>query len=290
MVTFYSSLELTPQHSRIWKVAEDYTWIGQTRYQVIDIRDEEMFLRESSVSPHWVRAIAKVVSWVLIFPFLLAWGVRTYYRRPYQARMTFPFLPNEKVIEQLQAHWKNGQKLALFVGRDASESLPQEEGWIWCSLDLSDIPPLIFSDRLHLKYDFNSKIAQIEKLFNRVVVDRNVLNFFESDKEPWKMLKCYLAQQSDSELITEKHRQSHIFVPERELIEGSRGIAVWPKSKAENWKTEGEPKLIHAIQEHLEREFERVELVVGKPYPYLGDSMISDYWKLTLGKKSLANK
>ncbi|MGH2611750.1 MAG: hypothetical protein ACRDFB_01720 [Rhabdochlamydiaceae bacterium] len=137
--------------------------------------------------------------------------------------MSIDFIPKsnknynlDTVIEAITTRSKTENlKVALFVGRDNSQPLPKEEGWLWVSLDCDMFEPSD-DNRLHLKMDFNDSavMSKINQTFNKVIVDRSVVKFFNT---PWEVLPNLLVQEKDSELIVEACSGAIRYVDEQHI-------------------------------------------------------------------------
>jgi hypothetical protein len=278
MVTFYSSLDLSSQNCWLWKAAEDYCWVGQQRYHVLSLEDEKMHLDRGQESPHWLTTTLKVASYALIIPLVVALVVRAYYRHLHTERIwKEPSI--EEMIARLYEAQKKGLKLALFVGREAEQSIPDETGWVWCSLNSAKLQRPLGKDRLHLPIDFNTTdIQKIHGLFNKVVVDYSTLKFF--DGAPWLALKKTLAQKPESELVTEDSPMK-IAIASQKKFDGVFGKASWPLLEWAQWREKGLPQLIAAQRKHLEVHFGQVEYLEGD-YPYRDswEKINCNYWRL----------
>lgn len=88
---------------------------------------------------------------------------------------------NRETLSKIETMLSSNQKIGLFVGRQASEELPHEEGVTWISLDIDGGNP-IDPNRLHLTLDCNNShhLAIIQDVFNKVVVDQSTWKFFET--------------------------------------------------------------------------------------------------------------
>lgn len=110
-----------------------------------------------------------------------------------------------EALAKIQEASKSGKKIGLFIGRQAHEDLPVEEGWVWVSLDLEQGQTLD-PNRIHLQCNFNEKnsIAKIEHLFDKVVVDLEVTKYFSDDTlqfDPVQRLSTLLKTSQMSLLI-----------------------------------------------------------------------------------------
>ncbi len=212
--------------SILWQIAESYCNIGQTAYRIVKIEGKRIDLDPTDSNSNFLITLAKIISYFSLILPAIALCIREGYRRSYQ----FEIIPRpldeynieeddlkdevnerpcvdtaykiEEVITQLQQAQKEGEfKLGLFVGRSQDETIPQEEGWLWCSLDSKEITSSLHK-RLHLCMDFNDQeeMQKIQRLFDKVVSDFSVLKFFRS---PWKTLKSLLANKPDAELVAE---------------------------------------------------------------------------------------
>ncbi len=108
---------------------------------------------------------------------------------------------NTPVIQDLQSALREGQKTALFIGRDDRQSLPVEEGWRWFSLNetVNVDPPLA----THIVMDFNDEnaIARIYHLFNKVVFDWSTVKFCS---KPMALVHNLLINDESSEAVLEQ--------------------------------------------------------------------------------------
>lgn len=122
---------------------------------------------------------------------------------------------NYNLQEQIHKIKSQPQRLhCLFIGRLAKERIPLSHGnELWASLDYfyndtrmsnSGVAANLeeLKDRIHLVIDFNNEaeVAQIQHLFDRVVVDIGVMNWFTKDNA-WVTLKGMLHPKPTSELI-----------------------------------------------------------------------------------------
>lgn len=108
----------------------------------------------------------------------------------------------EEVIARLHAASASGSKLGIFVGRNDDQSIPNEEGWTWCSLDRAPTQNGLAENRLHLRMSFNDEdeMKKIQGIFDKVVLDRSVIKFMD---DPWITLKNLLVLKPHAELVTE---------------------------------------------------------------------------------------
>ncbi|WP_420422261.1 hypothetical protein [Simkania sp.] len=112
---------------------------------------------------------------------------------------------NESGIEAIHKASEAGKKIGLIIGREFSQPVPKEEGWLWVTLNIDGSPREPSESRIDLKMDFNEveKVQQIEKLFNRVVVDWSTLKFLHDG--PWHRCKDLLKPEETSQMIVETH-------------------------------------------------------------------------------------
>jgi hypothetical protein len=110
------------------------------------------------------------------------------------------FQRTEVVIKHLRVAKEIGLKVGIFVGRREEQSIPNEQGWLWCSLDHALENPL--PGRLHFSMDFNDSNAmqQIQGLFDKVVLDISTLR---SLNDPWLTLKNLVVHEPHAEIIAE---------------------------------------------------------------------------------------
>jgi hypothetical protein len=108
---------------------------------------------------------------------------------------------NEDVIARLHAARERGLKIGIFAGRREEQSVPQEEGWIWCSLDRqrsqSEDP-----ERMHLDMNFNNPedMQKIQGLFDKVLLDISTVKFM---RKPWMTLQKLLVKEPHATVIVE---------------------------------------------------------------------------------------
>jgi hypothetical protein len=138
---------------------------------------------------------------------------------------------NKEVLEKINSNLSK-DKISLFIGRDATEELPKEEGVIWVSMDIKENSKPIEANRLHLIMDCNDKkqLAVIKEIFSDIVVDQSTWKFF--DKGIIDRLTSLLKFDKTSRLIFEskfqfvayenldKWKFNHIAltIPENELL------------------------------------------------------------------------
>lgn len=116
-----------------------------------------------------------------------------------------------KVIARIHAAKAEGLKVAIFMGRDNSQTIPNEKGWEWFSLDENLMEG---KNDHHLKMNFNANLIKIQGLFNKVVSDFSTTKFYDN---PWPTLHSLLEKNEDSELILES--TSKVFGNEDRKIE-----------------------------------------------------------------------
>lgn len=95
------------------------------------------------------------------------------------------------------------KKICIFLGRGAEQTVPQHPDEIWISLDKTNVSPPLDPARIHLQMDFNEqKMAAIQHLFDKALLDLSVLKFF-NQFNPWASLRALLKKEPHAELITE---------------------------------------------------------------------------------------
>jgi hypothetical protein len=99
---------------------------------------------------------------------------------------------------------KAGKKIGLLIGRDFTQSIPEEEGWLWVDGNIEGNPMKFdeLASRIDLKMDFANieTIQKLKGLFDKVVVDFSTLKFLGKTRDDFHTL---LKQQPSSVLIVE---------------------------------------------------------------------------------------
>lgn len=256
----------------LWQLAENYLNIGQKAYEVTRIEGKVVCLERTTKKSNLFSTVIKITSYLtIVFP-LLALTVKKFYRKSHQFTVT----KLDDIISELRRVQVNGMKLALFVGRGPQQTVPQESGWIWCSLDLEK--KTVVSTRLHLEMNFNdtATMAKIQGLFDKVVSDYSVIKFISS---PWKTLYNLLVSKPHAELIAESWtgikyiREPLTFYPE------SGSLQVPISSLISDRQNLVVKELLQQIRACLLNRFEEVNLVHGT-YPHRegSRSFETDYW------------
>jgi len=129
MITVFSSLDLSSQNYRLWQAAEDYCWVGQKRYHVLSLENGKIHLEERPPFSHRCKTVLKVASYAFVIPVLMALIVCAYYRS-FHLQPIWKEPSVEETIARLRAAQEKSLRLALFIGREAEQSIPQEEGWV----------------------------------------------------------------------------------------------------------------------------------------------------------------
>lgn len=194
----------------------------------------------------------------------------------------------DDVFARIHQAKKDGYKVALFMGRGNLQTMPEEQGWKWFSLD-RDMEE--GKNDHHLAMDFNDREAmkKIQKLFNKVVVDFSTLKFVDSPL--WIRLKALLVPEPDSELITEAsvgYGFMYISEPDFSPMDGTMNL---PMSMLNDKKAQSEQKveLNKKIKEHLIRHFNQVEMKTDV-YPYRSqeEEQRTEFWILKSPKTLIA--
>ena len=189
--------------SVLWQIVENYCNIGQKTYRIIELKENLISLKETKPKTKNLYTAIKIISCFTVLLPLFALTLREYYRSYYQFKVIIPPTYNlDVVINQIKEQQKKGLNLGLFVGRRDNQTLPQEKGWVWCSLDNAEITSSL-ENHLHLNMDFNNEneMQKIQGLFDKVITDYSVLKFLGNS--PWFKLKYLLVDKSSAELITE---------------------------------------------------------------------------------------
>lgn len=183
----------------------------------------------------------------------------------------------EEMLARLQQASQEGLKLGLFVGRLASQTLPQEKGWVWCSLDCVPVVECP-EDRLHLKMDINHQddIKKIQCLFDKVVCDYSVIKFIH---DPWHTMRSCLVNKPEAEIVAESwaHYKTINIVSEVEYYPRIGTMLV--PAYGELAKIDHLPNLLAEIEKYLLGLFENVKLEHGfYPYREGQEAVETDYW------------
>lgn len=207
----------------LWTFAEKTLDFGQKRYVVKTIHDRNIEIQKSEkkkTSKQWIAAKLIFSFTVGLFLTIAATITKAIYRHHYNITVLQDLIPEEnplqgealeiamkknayqidQIIARIHQSQAEGKKIALFAGRDNSQSLPQEEGWEWFSLDVE----LKNADyQKHLIVDLNNyiQLSKIRNLFDKVVLDFSVLKFIVP--KPWEKMHLLLKPAEDSELIIE---------------------------------------------------------------------------------------
>ena len=106
----------------------------------------------------------------------------------------------ENTLSRIDQAKHAGENLAIFLGRSNGQSLPEQQGWQWFSLDMYTDIKADFSR--HLEADFNDAafMDRIARTFHRVIVDHSTIKFVH---EPWPTLHNLLVLHPESEVIVE---------------------------------------------------------------------------------------
>jgi len=154
----------------------------------------------------------------------------------------------DRVIEKVERARADGLKTAVFVGRRNSQSIPQEEGWVWFTLDSKLKNKYDCETHLQVDFDNPESMAKIHHLFNKVVVDLEVIKYSDT---PWDTFQPLLAQEPDSTFISEATAMlgsSYSELPEYHPKKGTLTTPIFEethlkKNAIEKWKkTVGEAK------------------------------------------------
>ena len=107
---------------------------------------------------------------------------------------------NAPVITRLIEARSLGKKTAVFLGRGDSQSLPNENGWEWYSLN--NVAYLNTPKISHIVLDFNenSSMKQLTGLFNKVVFDWSTSKFCN---KPFQVVYDLLEKDVNSEALVE---------------------------------------------------------------------------------------
>lgn len=208
-----------------WKRAEQFLNFGQKSYKVVKIENHVVYLELASQKLNKIKTLIKVIlCFSLALPLTIAAAlITTHYRKNYSFKiiekkpvvqdlpinkiLTDP--PNNDIIKSaykideviakiIQAK-DEGVKVGIFLGRDNTQVLPQEEGWKWFSLDINLKEG---ETGHHLKMDFNApaEMQKIKGLFNKAIIDYSTLKCFN---KPWPTLVKLLQDDPDSSAICE---------------------------------------------------------------------------------------
>jgi len=186
----------------------------------------------------------------------------------------------EAVITRIQEASDKGLKTALFLGRVNYQPMPNEQGWIWFSLDIQMTPG---NQKYHLQMDINSDaMQQLYLKFDKVVVDVSTLKCF-TIQLPFKRLRYLLKNSPTSELIVESYTGVLQIGPP--FINPFKGAIRLPRGqKFEDIKDQ----YFSEVENYLKNLFENVECKEGA-YPYHAEEKIKTfYWVVSNPKTYIA--
>lgn len=188
----------------------------------------------------------------------------------------------DKVIEKIKEEKLKGMQIGLFVGRENDQEMPKEENWAWFSLNegISQKAP---TDH-HLVINFNESeiMLKIKGLFDKVVVDRSVIKFFDLEKSPWDNLHPLLVQKATSQLIVECYRGIESFGSFLD-IDAKNCRLQHPIAAASNEeeKKKNRNNFLAAIQIYLSSNLFKEVVQKTTLYPYRSDENPTEYWVAT---------
>jgi hypothetical protein len=304
----------------LWGISERYLALSRERYQATAVghrRYQIARAKEIDTQQPWYVIALKVASYCTIILPLLALGVRTLYRShrtfvtlsssnpkvdvpgahehgdvlAQPARENFELIEthNAQVIALIRAARDEGKEVALFLGRQPQQSVP-DDGMVWVTFDTArptDTPPT----HPYLCMDFNAgSLASLFGCFDKVVVDCSVLKFF-GGHEIYSRLKKLLQNVDTAELIVEyAPKVAYRPIPHPEYYVEASFMVLPYSSFDEEGRIIPFSQVSHDVHEefarrtqlHLERLFNSVQFVKNSVYPCRGseEQVIGDYWIL----------
>ncbi len=301
MMNFYTpitNIEAIAGPHPLWQLAESYLHYSSKTHQVKSVSSNQITLEESLKQQNIILKIVKLAFSIIFILPLAALFIQKFYRQKYQFNFLTPLKQTEHgvnpqsltaykietVLEQIKQAKAAGLKVGLFVARREDQTIPQEKGWLWLSLDEQMNQP--FNPlRPHLKIDFNNRdqMQTINQLFNKVVVDLSVIKFFNRDKNPWEELRKLLIRHRSSKLITEKDcgvngiTNEESYKPEKGQYNAS--IKEYNKNKGNiDWE-EKTRLLLAKMGAYFSTLFTEVTLK-EENYPYLDNEVKTQFWVL----------
>lgn len=212
----------------IWRAAEAFLHFGQKAYRVTVINSKDVTLEGSSEGGcNWKTILKMMICFTIALPFTIIAAItrasyRKYYsfslidqskeqespnRHPAVSNVEPPALTRtlykvEEVIARIKQARDEGKKVGIVLGRGNQQSVPEEAGWKWFSLDESCHGDENLDRHLHMNFNNLYDLPEFDQVFDKVIVDYSTIKFFNN---PWVRLNKLLVKREDSELIVESY-------------------------------------------------------------------------------------